>query len=59
MTTIFPGNITEMQLRFCYHLKLIQQPVHSLLGGKGLGIQQEMSVRVGLPKSSNMTHHQV
>ena len=27
------------------------QPVHWFLGGKGLGIQQETSVRVGLPKS--------
>ena len=30
-----------------------KQPVHSFLGGKGLGIQQGTSVWVGLPKSSH------
>ena len=29
-----------------------KQPVHSFLGGKGLGIQQGTSVWVGSPKSS-------
>ena len=28
-----------------------KQPVHSFLGDKGLGVQQETSVWVGLPKS--------
>ena len=28
-----------------------KQPVHSLLGGKAIGIQQGTSVHVGLPKS--------
>ena len=29
----------------------VNQPIHLFLGGKGLGIQQGMSVWVGLPKS--------
>ena len=32
----------------------VNQPVHWFLGGKGLGIQQGMSVWVGLPKSTTM-----
>jgi hypothetical protein len=35
----------------------MNQPVHWFLGGKGLGIQQEMSVWVGSPKSFISRHH--
>ena len=37
----------------CAHIRYpagAKQPVHLFLGGKGLGIQQGMSLQVGLPK---------